>query len=197
MLAPMKRPFVAIVLTFAGALPALAVETVYVVRHAQKSNEDAWSAHGRLRPLTEKGARCTARLVAELADAEVAAVYSSETARTLSTGLAVSAGLEATVTGDDITIRDPAGFAERVRSEHDAAKAILVVGHSNTVGALIAAFQPEVKDCAGRIGLRSDVSVDETRYGDVWRIDLGRAACDGGVRHSDLGAADGLDCTTP
>jgi len=170
---------------------------VYVVRHAQKSRASGWDAYGALRPLSDKGARCAQALAARLAHEQVGAVYASETARTLATGVAVSAKLPATVTGDERSARDPVAFATEVIEHHTEAYAILVVGHSNTIGALIRAFQPRAAACFAAFGLRADGSLDEARYGDVWRVDLARPACDGGVRHEILGQVEGVDCMTP
>jgi phosphohistidine phosphatase SixA len=185
------------VLVSSAAVPASGLEVVYVVRHAQKSADAFWSEHGPLRPLSEKGVLCAERLAAKLADEDVAAVYSSETTRTVSTGLAISGALPATATATDATVRDLASFARDARSRHAEDHAILVVGHSNTVGRVVVAFAPEVVACFGVLGLREDGSLSEKQYGDVWRIHLDRPACDGGVAHESLGTTEQIDCMTP
>ncbi len=174
----------------------LALDVVYVVRHAQKSKDDFWRDHGSLRPLSEKGAVCAGRLATKLVDESVAAVYSSETTRTVSTGLAVSGALPATATATDDTVRDLASFTHAARERHADDRAILVVGHSNTVGKVVAAFAPEVEACWDALAMRPDGSVSEAQYGDLWRIEIGKPACEGGVEHATLGQADGVDCTT-
>jgi len=185
------------VLVSSAAVPVSGLEVVYVVRHAQKSADAFWKEHGPLRPLSEKGVLCAERLAAKLANEDVAAVYSSETTRTVSTGLAISGALPASATATDATVRDLASFTRDARSRHAEDHAILVVGHSNTVGRVVLAFAPAAKACFGALGLREDGSVSDKQYGDVWRIHLCRPACEGGVAHESLGTTEQLDCMTP
>lgn len=181
----------------ASALPAAGLEVVYVARHAQKSQDTVWDGtHGKLRPLTEKGARCAAALAAEVAPAGVVAAYASETVRTLATALAVSSAGDAKAIGDDDSVLDPPAFAADVRRRHGEERAVVAIGHSNTVGRLVAAFAPGAEACYEALGVRTDGTVDETRYGDLWRVELGKQPCAGGVTHRVL-EAEGVDCATP
>lgn len=175
---------------------ASALDVVYVARHAQKSTDEFWRDHGQLRPLSEKGVLCAKRLATKLAEESVAAVYSSETTRTVSTGLAISGALPATATATDDTVRDLASFARAAQARHAEDRAIVVVGHSNTVGKVVAAFAPAVNACLDVLAMRADGSVSEAQYGDLWRVEIGKPACEGGVVHVSLGKADDLDCTT-
>ena len=121
----------------AGA--AAAQKAVFVVRHAEKiSKEDE--------RLTEAGKARGQRLARMLADAGIAAVYSTDTERTRGT-----AGPLAEERRLPVTIYDkPKALAERVRTEHGG-DAILVVGHSNTVPKLLEAF-----GCAESVSIADD-----------------------------------------
>lgn len=124
-------------LFMAGA--AVAQKTVFVVRHAEKiSNEDE--------RLTEAGKARGQRLARMLADAGIAAVYSTDTERTRGT-----AGPLAEARKLPVTIYDkPKALAEKLRTEHKE-DAILVVGHSNTVPKLL-----EALGCAESVSIADD-----------------------------------------
>ncbi len=182
-------------------VPSLALDTVYVTRHAQKNPSMRWSSVDALRPLSPKGARCTRRLSQLLENRGIATVYASEVARTLATGAAVSTtrdGVE--VIGDDATLKPSAEFVQELRERHSDDKAILIVGHSNTVDDVVLAFRPDVKQCLERFRLTNpDMGtrgVSEKQYGDVWRLKLDLTDCRGVVRER-LGRAGEDDCSTP
>jgi phosphohistidine phosphatase SixA len=124
----------------ANALP----EIVILVRHAEKSsapeNDPRLSAAGRAR----------AKLLASmLSYAGISAIYSSEFLRTRQTAQPASDRLHVRVTVV------PGGDAARLKQliVQQSGKAVLVVGHSNTIPALIA-------DLNGP----SDVAIAETDY---------------------------------
>ncbi|MEM9557940.1 MAG: histidine phosphatase family protein [Acidobacteriota bacterium] len=178
------------------APPAVeALDTVYVTRHAQKDR--TWSGAGDLRPLSPKGARCAAALAERLADAEVSVVVSSETARTLSTAGAVARGTSATVVGDDRSIAPSAAWGESLRATYADDRAILLVGHSDTVDDLVLALRPGAVECFETLGLASP-EIPETQFGDLWRIDLGtpEGARGCGIVRQRIEAAQD-DCSTP
>jgi broad specificity phosphatase PhoE len=121
------------------AVPALAraqATTVIVVRHAERldSSQDP--------PLNEVGQARAEALATALANAGVEAIYTTQFARTRLTAepLARKLGVTATVVqaGGDATSHARA-IADRIRSEA-AGKVVLVVGHSNTVPAIVAAL---------------------------------------------------------
>lgn len=188
----------------AVAVPASALDVVYVIRHAQK--DLAWDGDGRLRPLSEKGARCAAARAETLPErAEIVAVYASETARTLSTGVAISSALDGVpIIGDDATAAPDADWAAALRERHRGdsgadgdKRAIVVVGHSNTVGELVLAFRPDAEECLSLLRL-ARAGVPESRYGDLWVLDLDGRGCRG-IAHEPplrLGPGDGDDCAT-
>lgn len=179
-------------LSVSASAPAASLEVVYVVRHAQK--EEPWDADGRLQPLSSKGVTCAGRLAEMLADG-VSVVYTTETVRTLATGVAVSGGSpHVEIFGDDASASPSSEWVRHVLRMNRKESAILFVGHSNTVGHLVRAFRPDVAGCQDDLGL---AEVPASRYGDVWRLELtSRQDCLGVTRES-LGKADGVDCTTP
>ena len=128
-------------LAVAGVHAAEALEptTVFLVRHAEKKvggDDPELSAAGRDR---------AAELARVLADVPIQAVYASQFVRTRDTGgpLARKAGLEVTIDRIEGDIAAwAAGFAARLLESH-AGQTVLVVGHSNTVPALMQALGAE------------------------------------------------------
>ncbi len=184
-----------------AAAPAAALDVVYVTRHAQKNPSPQWDTINAFRPLSPKGARCAGRLGKLLENRGVAAVYTSEVARTLATGAAVSTtrdGVE--IIGDDATLKPTAEFVQELRERHRDDQAILIVGHSNTVDDVVLAFRPSLKECLDRLRLTNpDIGtrgVPETQYGDVWRLSLDKTECHGAFRER-LGRVGEDDCSVP
>ncbi len=197
----MFRPRLALVLALllaSSAAASAALEVVFVVRHAQK--DEGWSGDGRLKPLSDKGARCAAHLAATLRGRSVAAVYATETARTLATGAAVSGVLEGVeVIGDDRTAAPTAEWVSALRERHAGDRAILVVGHSNTVDDLVLAWRPDASACLEALGLARP-GIPESRYGDLWILNVTTdQPCRGVNRRplGQLGPNDEDDCSTP
>ena len=186
-----------------AAVPAAALDVVYVTRHAQKSAAEEWRPIGDLRPLSLKGAACAGRLSQLMEGRGVAKVYATETARTLATGLAVSGSLDGVgIAGDNAMARLTPDQAHSLSERHAEDQAILIVGHSNTVTELVLAFRPDAEACLERLRLTEPGaarhSISEKQYGDVWRLELatGHAAC-AGITHEHLGQAGEFDCSTP
>ena len=128
----------------ASSPTAAAVTTVYVVRHAEKMDASADPE------LTDAGRARASELARVLADDAVDAVYTTPFLRTRETArpVAEAAGVELT----EYDPRDSAALAEAVLARHAGGR-VVVVGHSNTVDDLAAAF--------GAAGL-SDL--DESEY---------------------------------
>ncbi len=180
------------------ALPAAALDLVYIVRHAQKYPGDRWSAVGAFRPLSFKGARCAGLLGKTLRNRGISAVYSSEFARTLATGLAVSSTQDdVEIVGDNATLQPTRELVEKLREKHAEDRAILIVGHSNTVDDLALAFRPDLLECLERFKLARP-GIPETQYGDIWRLSVlpGLEGCRG-VNLQRLPTTENLDCSTP
>jgi broad specificity phosphatase PhoE len=149
--------------TAAGA-DAPAPTTVFLVRHAEKivgGADPELSAAGRDR--AEELARV-------LGDVPIRAVYASQFVRTRRTGepLARELSLEVTVAPIEGDVDAwAAGFAARLLKDH-AGEAILVVGHSNTVPALMRALgATEAPELAER---DYDDLFLVTRLGEVARV---------------------------
>ena len=102
--------------------------TALLVRHAEKAN-------GADPPLTAAGQARAQALKVLLADAGIRAIYATDTTRSRATGqpLADALGLPLTI------YANPADLTAAILTDHHG-EAVLVVGHSNTVGQLIAAF---------------------------------------------------------
>ncbi|HEX5755274.1 MAG TPA: phosphoglycerate mutase family protein [Arenimonas sp.] len=116
--------------------PALAADTVVVVvRHAEKAADDPRDPN-----LSEAGRQRAKALAKALADAPLAAVYATGYRRTQQTAQP-SAALHGVEVQTLAAGREADGDAlrERIRKEH-AGTTVLVVGHSNTVPAIVGAL---------------------------------------------------------
>lgn len=132
-----------------GAVPA--VTTIVVVRHGERGEGDDPE-------LDAVGAARSERLRQMLATMPLTAVFASEYRRTQATvaPTAQSKGLATTVH----KAGDMRGLAARIRSEH-AGGAVLVAGHSNTVGPLLRG-----------LGVAEKVALTEQDYGDLFVVVL-------------------------
>lgn len=99
---------------------------LYAVRHAEKADD------GRDPELTAEGKARAEALARTLQHVKLDAVYSTDTQRTRST-----AARAAAAHGIEIQSYAPGGLAKALAG---AGGTVLVVGHSNTVPALLAAF---------------------------------------------------------
>jgi phosphohistidine phosphatase SixA len=110
---------------------------VVLVRHAEKE------AAGDDPILTEKGRERANRLAHVLSEGGLDAVYASQFRRTQETAEIVASAI-----GIDVGIvdaRDVEGLAAQIRGEH-AGQTVLVVGHSNTVPAVVRALGAEAPE---------------------------------------------------
>ena len=107
--------------------------TVYIIRHAEKELTPGLADP----PLTVAGEARARALSAALGQAKPAALFTTDTKRTRATlaPLAVASGLVPQV----YAAPDPAALAARIRQEY-AGRAVVVVGHSNTLLPLITAL---------------------------------------------------------
>lgn len=131
------------------AEPTVDTTTVLVIRHAERA-----AVEGRDPPLSEAGAARAEALAEALADAGVTAIYATPYRRTRDTAapLARRLGLEIRETpvqgGVDVHARE---VARRVVAENPGG-VVLVVGHSNTVPAIVGALTglevPEISEDA-------------------------------------------------
>jgi phosphohistidine phosphatase SixA len=116
------------------AAPAAAQQTVFVVRHAERADTGTAGASMMATDpeLSEAGRARAQALAAALKDAGITAIYTTEYKRTRQTAepLAKALGIAVTV----VEARDTPGLIAKVTGGGNA----LVVGHSNTVGPVIA-----------------------------------------------------------
>ncbi len=135
------------ILTLCGLIltsfPALAADTIYLVRHAEKVADGS-----RDSALTDEGIARAGRIAQMLADKDIVAVYSSDFIRTRETArpLAERLGLEIEIYSPYPD--DAAAFAEALKATDGI---ILVVGHSNTTPEITALLSGQTVDDVGDI----------------------------------------------
>lgn len=171
----------ALLLGVLAAPAALALDVVYVVRHAEK--EAPWpKGYEVYQPLSDIGRARAQSLAESLSDAEIAGVYTSETTRTFSTGVPVALATGATIEASRATIDVDAlpGFVASLRERHAEDRAVLIVGHSNTVSRVLDALGAR-DDCHVRLGIGGDGFVEG--YEGLWTADLTKPGCAGIERH--------------
>ena len=143
----MRKLLLALILAMIVPQPALAADTVFVMRHLQK-------ADGADPPLSAEGA-ANARAVADmLARSGIKAIFATPTRRAMETAQPLAARLGLTVMPYDPS--KPERLAAAVAAMPGA---VLVVGHSNTVPDLVARF-----------GGKQAVTLGEEDYGTVFVI---------------------------
>ena len=157
----MGRPSLRILAAAASLLlthSAAAQRAVFVVRHAEKQSE----SNERGVPLSEAGRARAQRLAALLKNSAVAAIYSTDTVRTLETAEPLARALKiavrkySSVGPDGKTNLQP--LADRLKSEH-ARDTVLVVGHSDTVPPLLKA-----------LGCAEDITIPAGQYDDLFTV---------------------------
>jgi broad specificity phosphatase PhoE len=128
---PAPAAWLALVLVLASGLHGRAQEAIYVVRHAERADQSADSA------LSVKGISRAERLRDLLRDAGVTRIFTSELQRTIATAAPLAAARH--LTAQAVPAADAETLAARVAAAgpHDR---VLVVGHSNTVPALLRAL---------------------------------------------------------
>jgi phosphohistidine phosphatase SixA len=130
----MKRLPLPVLLLFsmlAWARPALAQEAIYIVRHAERADQSADSG------LSTEGVGRSYKLRDMLHDAGITRIFTTELRRTIETAAPLAAAGH--VTPQSIPGTDVEALASRITAA-DARDRVLVVGHSNTVPALLRAL---------------------------------------------------------
>jgi broad specificity phosphatase PhoE len=162
--------------------PAAALDTVYLVRHAEKAA--SWPTDRDLdafQPLSPAGAARAEALAARLKPAGIVHVYTSRTTRTLQTGVPLALGTNVPITAEDASTKpdEMAAFLTRLREKHAADKAILIVGHSNTIPELLIRLGAKT-ECFQRLGITGQPgSLLIEGYEGVWTVDLKKPGCEG------------------
>ena len=123
----------ALVSALSLSAPALAQQTIFVVRHAERADAGTSGASMMANDpeLSEAGRARAQALATALQDAKITAIFTTEYKRTRQTAepLGRALGIEPTV----VPARDMAGLVEKLKGGGNA----LVVAHSNTVGPVI------------------------------------------------------------
>ncbi|HEX6006644.1 MAG TPA: phosphoglycerate mutase family protein [Burkholderiales bacterium] len=141
-------------LIWVPALPAQAQPTtVILVRHAEKEAQPADNP-----PLSAQGRKRVEALIEAVRQAGVTSIYSTPYARTLETARGVAQVLELPVIETPIPNRSVPAYGDSVAARvRRAGGVILVVGHSNTMGAVIKALGgPEIAE------------IPDTEYGNLF-----------------------------
>jgi histidine phosphatase superfamily protein (branch 1) len=140
----------ALLLLVAGAQLAAAQEAIFVVRHAERADTSADS------PLSADGEARAARLAALLKDAGITQIYTTDRQRTIQTAAPLAA--ERHLTPAALKSGDTGGLMSRLHaaSAHDR---ILVVGHSNTVPAVLSA-----------LGVAPAVTLNDDEYDNLFLV---------------------------
>jgi broad specificity phosphatase PhoE len=163
------------------AVPAAALDTVYLVRHAEKS--EGWPQERGLDafwPLSPAGQVRAEFLASRLENAGIAAVYTSRTTRTLTTGLPLANRIRVPIAANDDSIAQEKmeAFLSAVRGKHLSDKAVLIVGHSNTIPLLLMRLGA-TPDCYERLGIVKDREMFLIEGHDgLWKVDLRKQGCE-------------------
>lgn len=163
------------------ASPAAALDTLYLVRHAEKL--EGWPAGRELdafQPLSPAGTARAESLATRLKDAGIVAVYSSNTTRSLATGLPLAKATGVPLHGDDATTKpgEMAAFFARLREKHAADKALLIVAHSNTIPELLVKLGA-TPECYAKLGITGEPGKMLIEgYEGLWRVDLKKDGCE-------------------
>ncbi len=117
----------------ANAGRASSTTTVVLVRHAEKADDGSKDP-----PLSESGIAHARKLADVLADAGISAIFSSSYRRTRDTAAALAQRLGVPVQSYDAA-QDAKAFAANLLRRYRG-RSLLVVGHSNTIPALVTAL---------------------------------------------------------
>jgi broad specificity phosphatase PhoE len=175
-----RARFAAGLLLFLVAVPAAALDTLYLVRHTEKA---AWPSDRELdafQPLSQEGIARAAALAERLKTAGIAAVYTSRTTRTIETAVPLVQASGIPVTADDATTKpdEMAAFLSRLRGKHASDKAVLIVGHSNTIPELLRKLGA-TPDCYVRLNITGQPgNLLIEGYEGVWKVDLKKQGCE-------------------
>ena len=161
--------------------PVSALDAIYLVRHAEKS--EGWPQERELDafwPLSPGGQVRAEFLASRLENSGIAAVYTSRTTRTLMTGLPLANRIKVPITASDDSIAGDRieSFLSAVRGKHSGDKAVLIVGHSNTIPLLLTRLGAN-PDCFGKLDIvkKGETLLIEGHDG-LWKADLKKQGCE-------------------
>ena len=146
---PMKTLFLSALLSCNLALPGIALEAVFVIRHAEKDvGEDP--------ALTEAGRIRAARWAAMLEQAGINAVITTDARRTQETGGIIAKALD--LPTSTIDRQDIAGLIDLMSFDHEEDR-VLVVAHRETISSILSA-----------LGLFDAVSIPEDDFANLFTV---------------------------
>jgi broad specificity phosphatase PhoE len=163
------------------AMPAAALDDIYLVRHAEKA--DFWPSDRDLdafQPLSSAGLARAEAFTARFKTAGIGAIYTSRTTRTIETGAPLAHDTHIAITADDATTKpdEMTGFLTRLREKHAADRAVLIVGHSNTIPELLVHLGAK-SDCFQKLGITGEPGrLLIEGYEGVWKVDLKKQGCE-------------------
>jgi phosphohistidine phosphatase SixA len=129
-----KRAALLLLLCSFAAHPAAAQEAIYIVRHAERVDQSPDSE------LSTEGVGRSYKLRDMLRDAGITRIYTSELRRTIETAAPLATSVKAPP--QEIPGGDPTALAAKIAAS-DIHDRLLVVGHSNTIPALLKALHVE------------------------------------------------------
>lgn len=138
-----RKHLIALLTAAALALPAVAAaqQLVFVVRHAERADGGAAGAQmgaaAQDPPLSEAGRARADKLASMLSGSRIAAIYVTQLARTQQTAAPLAAALK--VKMNVVLSGDSAELVAQLKANHPK-DVVLVVGHSNTLPAIIKAL---------------------------------------------------------
>ncbi len=138
----------------AGTAPAWAQQAVLLVRHAEQALVGGMMDGDP--PLTEEGSHRAKALAGVFKDSGVKAIYVSQYVRSKETAAPLAAALGSPV--HVVAKDDLAGLSERLRQQH-AGDTVLVVGHSDTIPALLKSW-----------GHAAPTEIGKTEFNSVWLV---------------------------
>ena len=151
----------ALLLTAAATFAATTnVTTVILVRHGEKVTEGMANDP----PLSAAGVARAAELARVLADANVAAIYTTPFRRTRDTAAPIAAALKLTPIEVASGKSYPADVVAKILADH-AGETVLVVGHSNTT-----------PDVLRQLGIANPPSIADSQYDDLFVVTLATGA---------------------
>jgi len=141
------------------AASAAAQQTIFVVRHAERTDGGATGAPGMVSPandppLSAAGKARAARLASMLRSAGIAHVFTTEYKRTRETAAPLAGQLK--LTPVMAAAKDPEPLVARVRQVKGN---VLIVGHSNTV-----------PDLLKRLGVKDAVTIGDDEYDNLFIV---------------------------
>jgi phosphohistidine phosphatase SixA len=172
------RSAIPVLLLLTLAAPAAALDTLYIVRHAEKA--DPWPADlDAFRPLAPAGEARAETLANRLKDAGIAAVYTSRTTRTMATAMPLVNRAHIPLVANDASTHpnEMAAFLAGLREKHAHVRAALIVGHANTIPDLLMRLGA-TPDCYARLGIAKVANGFEVEgYEGIWKVDLKQKGC--------------------